>query len=301
MGSWFNHLNQQPPDGYREVARVSCPKLIYNVPGVFYSCLEVEDPEEFTSLVGSFTDVSLKYIVKDCDPNTGIVDDDVGWEYIYHWYFATLASLIKVFQWTRFFFFRRCENWFSWAWIDLEKLIQFFSAVWCLPLESSLFRKNRYNDEYALEDVDLNVSDFMSRMIKSDFISAWDDLDPELEVEETYGLSNFKTIEEAVKNVVGFLGLQPCDRSDRVKTTDGGKTVHSHTLYLAGVFKGSTEVLVSAKLAIDAKNPDSGVILKLSVKSKDENVSNFVASAVQWWWHEGMNDLMSLLIIKMVN
>lgn len=123
------------------------------------------------------------------------------------------------------------------------------------------------------------VSDFMQKISKPNFVSSWDDIDPGLEVEETYALSNFKTIEEAVKNIVGFMGMAPCDRSDRVKS-EGGKSIHSHTLYLAGMFRSSIEVLVSAKLAIDSKNPESGVILKLCVRSPDVNVSNFVASAV---------------------
>lgn len=36
------------------------------------------DEDDLMSLVGSFTDVSLKYVVRDCDPNTGEVEDEVG-------------------------------------------------------------------------------------------------------------------------------------------------------------------------------------------------------------------------------
>ena len=71
--------NSQVPDGYQELVKVQCTKLVYNVPGTCYSCLEVlSDEEDLMSLVGSFTDVSLKYVVRDCDPNTGEVEDEVG-------------------------------------------------------------------------------------------------------------------------------------------------------------------------------------------------------------------------------
>jgi hypothetical protein len=47
--------------------------------------------------------------------------------------------------------------------------------------------------------------------------------------EETYALSSVKTLDEAVKNIIQYLGLQPCERSDKIQE---GKS--SHTLFLAG-------------------------------------------------------------------
>ena len=41
-----------------------------------------------------------------------------------------------------------------------------------------------------------------------------------------------KTLEEAVKTITQFLGMQPCERSDKVPE---GKS--SHTLVCAGVFR----------------------------------------------------------------
>lgn len=77
-------------------------------------------------------------------------------------------------------------------------------------------------------------------------------------------------VTDAVKNIIDFLGLQPCERSDKV-----GEGKSSHTLYLAGVFRGGHDVLVRAKLAAD-----EGVTMQMTVRSTDEHVSQVIASAV---------------------
>lgn len=122
--------------------------------------------------------------------------------------------------------------------------------------------------------MDVLAADFIQGIIKSDFASAWEDLGPNTEVEETYALSSFRTIEEAIKNVITFMGMQPCDRSDKVQE---GKS--SHSLYLSGVFRGEDEVLVRAKLALSS-NPENGVTMKLSVRSNNLDVANFIVSAI---------------------
>ena len=63
-----------------------------------------------------------------------------------------------------------------------------------------------------------------------DFLAAWDELGPTNELEDTYELSSMKSLEEAVKNIVQSLGLQPCERSDKVQE---GKS--SHALLLSGM------------------------------------------------------------------
>ncbi len=78
-----------------------------------------------------------------------------------------------------------------------------------------------------LEDIDINLSDQILPVSRANFESAWEEL--EVEREETYALSNATTIPEAVKNIIFYLGMQPCDRSDRVAD---GKS--SHSLLLAG-------------------------------------------------------------------
>lgn len=83
-------------------------------------------------------------------------------------------------------------------------------------------------------------------------------------------LALFSFIAEAVKNIITFMGMQPCERSDKVPE---GK--NAHTLYLAGVFRGGHEVLVRSKLALS-----DGVTMQLTVRSENPHVSEIIASAV---------------------
>lgn len=194
------------------MASVPCARLVYNVPGIAYVALELEDGDDTSTLLGSCEAVSLKYVVKDCDPNTNeVLDDEVG-----------------------------------------------------------------YDDEYALEDVDIGLADFFQRVHKPSFQSSWDELDGQPEVEETYALSAFKSIEEATKNIVGFMGMQPCDRTDKVPEAKSGGPAHAHTILLAGLFRGQHEVLTKVRLALTV----DGVTMKISVRCADEDVAQFVASSV---------------------
>ena len=134
-----------------------------------------------------------------------------------------------------------------------------------------LLLPNSYADEYVLEDLDLFVADYMQRITKQDFHTVWDELGDDNEVEETYALSNFKSLDEAIKNLVTYMGMQVSDRTDRVPD---GKT--AHTVYMSGIFRGETEVLIRAKLAL---TPD-GITMKLSVRSQVLEVSEYIASAI---------------------
>ncbi|XP_041349457.1 LOW QUALITY PROTEIN: coatomer subunit gamma-2-like [Gigantopelta aegis] len=161
-------------------------------------------PAEPTLVTGTFT-CSLKFVVKDCDPNTGEPDDE------------------------------------------------------------------GYDDEYVLEDVDVAVADHVQRVIKPNFAASWEEVGPDNELEDTYALSTMNSLEEAIKNIIQYLGMQPCERSDKLPE---GKS--SHTLFLAGVFRGGHDALVRAKLALT----DSGVTMQLTVRSTDPYVSEVLATAI---------------------
>lgn len=137
-----------------------------------------------------------------------------------------------------------------------------------------------YEDGYALEEIEIVLSDYIQKIVKPDFLGSWNELGEEGEAEEVYQLSSFKSIEEAVKNVVTFLGMQACDRSDRVPTTSDGRKLPSHTLYLSGIFRGAVEVLVRSKLAINSNDAEAGVTMQISVRSNDPAVSAFIAASV---------------------
>ena len=68
------------------------------------------------------------------------------------------------------------------------------------------------------------------------------------------------------------MGMQPCERSDRV---DMDKS--SHTLLLAGIYRGGHDVLVKARLAQSASQ---GVNMKITVRSPNLNACEMIAGAV---------------------
>ena len=65
--------------------------------------------------------------------------------------------------------------------------------------------------------------------------------------------------------------MQPCERSDKVPE---GKS--SHTLFLAGVYRGGHDILVRSKLALG----DEGVNMQITVRSTDAYASEVIATAV---------------------
>ncbi|XP_071038882.1 coatomer subunit gamma-2 [Parasteatoda tepidariorum] len=150
---------------------------------------------------------TLKYLVKDCDPNSGEPDDEEG-----------------------------------------------------------------YEDEYVLEELDIVLSDHIQKVLKTNFSAAWEEITAKNELEDTYAF-NLKTLEDAVKNVLQFLGMQPCERSDKIPENKS-----SHVLFLSGVYRGGHMVLVRAKLAVRADT--EGVTMNIAVRSSDPNVSEVIASAI---------------------
>jgi coatomer protein complex subunit gamma len=139
----------------------------------------------------------------------------------------------------------------------------------CDPVTGEPDSDEGYDDDYQLEDIDVAVSDYVMRSMKGNFGAAWEEVGEGNELSDTFSLP-MKTLDEAVKNIVLFLGLQPCERSDKVPE---GKS--SHTLLLSGVFRGGVEVLVKAKLALS-----DGVAMQLMVRSEDPAVAELMTTAI---------------------
>lgn len=122
-----------------------------------------------------------------------------------------------------------------------------------------------------LEDLEITLGDQIQKVNKANWQVSWEEAEKSYEErEDTYSLSTFNSLEEAVKNIVQYLGLQPCERSDKVQE---GKT--THTLLLSGVYRGGHEVLVRAKLALS-----DGVTMQLTVRSPEGDVADLITSTV---------------------
>ena len=77
---------------------------------------------------------------------------------------------------------------------------------------------------------------------------------------------------DAVGQIINFMGMQPCERSDKV---DPNKP--AHTLLLAGVYRGGHDVLVRARLA-----QSQAVTMKITVRGDDIIACETIAAAVGW-------------------
>jgi len=68
-------------------------------------------------------------------------------------------------------------------------------------------------DEYQLEDLEIVSADYMLKVGVSNFRNAWENMDPESERVDEYGLGVREGLAEAVSAVIGILGMQPCEVS----------------------------------------------------------------------------------------
>jgi len=195
-------VKMETSDGFEVISYKPCVQLPYNQPGITYTLVKI--PEDPTQVTATFNCV-LKFVVKDCDPNTGIPDNEDG-----------------------------------------------------------------YQDEYIVENVEVSVADHVQRVLKPNFGAAWEELSTENELEDTYALA-MPSLEEAVKNIIQFMGMQPCERSDKIQE---GK--NTHNLLLAGLYRGGHDVLVRSKLVFN----DGGVAMQLTIRSTDSVVPQVIASAV---------------------
>ncbi|XP_067861280.1 coatomer subunit gamma-2 [Heptranchias perlo] len=195
-------VQMEPSDAYDVVCCVAAPALHFNQPGSCYTLVLL--PEDDPTAVSCTFSCTMKFVVKDCDPNTGLPEAE------------------------------------------------------------------GYDDEYVLEDLEVTVSDHIQKVLKPNFTAAWDEVGDEFQKEETFALSSVKTLDEAVNNIISFLGMQPCERSDKVP-----ENKNAHTLYLAGVFRGGYDVLVRARLAMA-----DGVTMQVTVRSEAETAVDVILVSV---------------------
>jgi coatomer protein complex subunit gamma len=132
-----------------------------------------------------------------------------------------------------------------------------------------------YDEEYALEDAEITIDDFMTKRSLGDFKRSWEQMDSDFEVREQYALQ-FKRLDEAVKAVLDLLGMQAADGTGTVPTGDQAK--RTHTLHLAGVFLGGVSVLARCMLQLD--DQVAGVVLKIAVRSPRQDICDIVSSSI---------------------
>lgn len=104
-----------------------------------------------------------------------------------------------------------------------------------------------YDDEYQLEGVEVEPTDFVLPAHTGNFRQAWDALPAETEREDEYGLGQRPGLQEAVEAVIATLGMQAVEGTEAVPPN-----ARSHGLLLSGVFVGGRRVLARLAFGIDA-------------------------------------------------
>mmetsp|Transcript_420 Transcript_420/g.1432 ORF Transcript_420/g.1432 Transcript_420/m.1432 type:complete len:900 (+) Transcript_420:85-2784(+) len=129
------------------------------------------------------------------------------------------------------------------------------------------------DEEYKIEEVTIGLSDLMSgpAQLPSSFRSAWESLGDEFEVGDSFTLGNHSSVGSAVSAVVAFMGMSPCEGTERVSDR-----ASSHVLLMAGVFVPNVDVLCRAEVSLTS----GGVALNVIIRSQDMAISELVASSI---------------------
>jgi len=131
-----------------------------------------------------------------------------------------------------------------------------------------------YTDEYQVEEVNMGLSDLISAPaeLPTSFRSAWDALGQQFQVEDSFTLGNHSSVGSAVSAIIDFLGMSPCEGTDRVSDR-----ATSHVLLMAGIFVPNIDVLCRAQVTFQ---DDGGVALNVMIRSADQAVSQLVAEGI---------------------
>ncbi|KAF8113891.1 hypothetical protein N665_0044s0006 [Sinapis alba] len=127
-------------------------------------------------------------------------------------------------------------------------------------------------DEYQLEDLEVVPADYMVNVGVSNFRNAWENMDPENELVDEYGLGPRENLAEAVKAVTDVLGMQSCEGTETVASN-----ARSHTSLLSGLYIGNVKVLVKAQFGMDNRKE---IAMKLAVRADDQSVSEAIHAIV---------------------
>jgi coatomer protein complex subunit gamma len=128
-----------------------------------------------------------------------------------------------------------------------------------------------YEDEYQVEDLDLNGADYVVPAYAGSFDNVWQQGGAGESATETLQLSNVKSISDATEQLTKALSLQPLEGTDVALSTS------THTLKLYGKTVTGGKVAASVRMAFSAK---SGVTMKIDVRAEEEGVAALIIGSV---------------------
>ncbi|KAI9882749.1 MAG: serine/threonine protein kinase [Watsoniomyces obsoletus] len=128
-----------------------------------------------------------------------------------------------------------------------------------------------YEDEYQVENLELNGSDYVVPTFAGNFGTIWEQLKGGDEEVETLQLSNVKSISDATEQLATTLSLQA------LEGTDVPISNSTHALKLFGKTVSGGKVAALVKMAYSAK---TGVTTQITVRSEEEGVAGMVVASV---------------------
>lgn len=130
-----------------------------------------------------------------------------------------------------------------------------------------------FEDEYQLEDVNAQGSDYVKPLYVPNFTDAWEEAPEDSEIVDSYGLGQKEALQDAVEAVVRLMGMAACEGSDAVPPN-----ARSHAVTLAGTVVGDAQVLVKLNFGMDAAK---NVAMKMAVRSDSPETSEAVHLIIQ--------------------
>ena len=130
-----------------------------------------------------------------------------------------------------------------------------------------------FEDEYEVEDVELELRDYVQKLYCPNFQEQWEAAGEANESKLVFNLEKFPDLQAAVKNIVSVLGLDPCDKSDRV-----GAKKSKHVLFMSGVFLGGVPVLCRARMK--KEEGGKGVDVELTARTGHKLVSDLIVNGL---------------------
>jgi coatomer protein complex subunit gamma len=127
-------------------------------------------------------------------------------------------------------------------------------------------------DQYQIEDAEISLADYIKGTNVEEFAARWEELGEEHECTETFSLSNAKSLQDAVKDILDFLGMTPQEKSEVVPAK---RT--KHAMFLAGEYLGGVPLLARVRMQIP---PSGGVGVQLCIRSTDAELSAAIAGAM---------------------
>lgn len=133
-----------------------------------------------------------------------------------------------------------------------------------------------YEEEYPLDEVQVAVRDYITSFAlgQGQFKNGWDAIGADAKASEASQAFQvpFKTMDLAVNGVAKVLGMAICEGTDKVNVTE-----KVHNLLLSGMFMGQELVLARGQIGF---NQEYGCVLKLMVRSTNDEVSRTVLEAI---------------------